>query len=99
MALDIHELEDGAAPGKLIYQIDDRNFRLLLPAFIFFENKTGMVICQYDDLVLWSGSAQIVNHLEGFISQLKNSESKLATRNLITALLPYKNKAIGFFGD
>lgn len=51
MALDIHAY-DGKRRGDLLFQIDDRLYGALHPAFELFRQRTGKVIDPYDDLVL-----------------------------------------------
>ena len=42
MSLDIHQLEKGAIPGKLIFQIDDASFDLMDSAFSLLHKQAGL---------------------------------------------------------
>jgi hypothetical protein len=46
MALDIHACRDGAM-GELLFQIDDRAYGQLEPAFELFRQRTGQRIDPY----------------------------------------------------
>ena len=51
MALDIHTYENGKM-GQLLFQIDDKCYADLCPAFEKFQKATGQQIDPYGDLVV-----------------------------------------------
>ena len=51
MALDIHTYENGKM-GNLLFQIDDKCYAELYPAFEQFQEATGQQIDPYGDLVV-----------------------------------------------
>lgn len=99
MSLDIHQLEKGAIPGKLIFQIDDASFELLDSAFSLLHKQAGLRIDKYDDLIIWGGSSQLIYHLEGIMEKSTNQMVNSYILKLVQALKPYKAIGIGFFCD
>ncbi|MGB4813291.1 MAG: hypothetical protein WBP13_12540 [Methylophilaceae bacterium] len=76
MPLDIHQLEKGAIPGKLIFQIGDASFKLMAPVFSLLHQQVGLNIDQYDDLILWGDFSQLIHHLERMMTKSSNQMLK-----------------------
>ncbi|MEZ5986124.1 MAG: hypothetical protein R3B94_09250 [Hyphomonas sp.] len=62
MALDVHAYEDGKM-GQLLFQIDDKVYGDLRPAFELFRQRTGLSVDPYGDLVVDSALPALISAL------------------------------------
>lgn len=79
MALDVHKLESGRI-GKHLLSINDLEYYDLEPAIEHYKSKTGLLIDQYSDFKLTSGTQALIKSLEE-----TNNNSEIYTK-LISAL-------------
>lgn len=63
MALDVHAYESGRI-GRLLFQIDDKLYGELDPAFALFKQRTGIFIDPYRDTVLSGELGALISCLE-----------------------------------
>lgn len=63
MALDIHAYESGKM-GRLLFQIDDRAYGNLQPAFELFRQRTGKFVDPYGDIIIGDDMGTLIDALE-----------------------------------
>ena len=63
MALDVHAYDNGRM-GRLLFQIDDKLYGELDPAFELFKQRTSIFIDPYRDTVLSGEMGALISCLE-----------------------------------
>ncbi|KCZ83602.1 hypothetical protein HAD_13409 [Hyphomonas adhaerens MHS-3] len=90
MALDVHEYKDGRM-GQLLFQIDDKAYGALQPAFDRFRQRTGGFVDPYGDLIVDSQLSVLISK----IAELKVKTDLLA----VLEACRDEGSAIIFVGD
>ena len=62
MALDVHEYKCGKM-GRLLFQIDDKTYVNLQPAIELFQQRTGLFLDPYRDVVVDSALPALISAL------------------------------------
>ena len=90
MALDVHEYKCGNM-GQLLFQIDDKAYGGLQPAFELFQKRTGLFVDPYGDVVVDSA-------LPAMISALREAETSSSLLGILEEC-ERTGRSVIFVGD
>lgn len=90
MALDVHEYKCGKL-GRLLFQIDDKAYGDLQPAFELFQERTGLFIDPYRDVIVDSV-------LPAIISAMREAQTSLSSLGILEEC-ERTGRSVIFVGD
>ena len=90
MALDVHEYECGKM-GRLLFQIDDKTYSNLQSAIELFQQRTGLFLDPYRDVVMDTA-------LPALISALREAQTSPSLLGIL-AECERMGRSVIFVGD